>query len=68
MVPETESELFQLKLTGFAPVAVAPNPVPMVVQPAASTASSGSATITFVCLMSLLLFVSGEHNCHRYKE
>jgi hypothetical protein len=40
----------------------------MVVQPAASAASSGSATITFDCFMSLLLFVSGEHNCRRYQE
>jgi len=49
-------------------VAVEPNPVPIVVQPAASTASSASPTITLDCFIVLLLFVSGAHNCHRYQE
>jgi hypothetical protein len=47
MVPETPSELFQLKVVGLAPDGVEPNPVPMVVQPAAIMARSGSIIFTF---------------------
>jgi hypothetical protein len=42
MVPETPSELFQLNTVGLAPEGVEPDPVPMVVQPHAMTASIGS--------------------------
>jgi hypothetical protein len=42
MVPETPSELFQLKVAAFAPEDVDPVPVPIVVQPAAIATSSGS--------------------------
>ena len=36
IVPETPSVLVQLKLTGFVPDSVEPNPVPIVVQPGKS--------------------------------
>src|SRR5882724_1666952 len=55
MDPETAPSLFQLKVTGSAPESVAPVPVPMVVQPAASAISSGSPSFTIECLTSFLL-------------
>jgi hypothetical protein len=59
MVPVTESELLQLKLTGLAPDRVEPLPVPMVVQPAASATSSGNASLAVEIVMSFLLRASG---------
>jgi hypothetical protein len=47
MVPETPSELFQLKVTGLAPDAEVPYPVPIVVHPVAIAASSGSISAAF---------------------
>jgi hypothetical protein len=65
--PETLSELFQLKLTGLEPVAVEPNPVPIVVQPVASTTSSGSPSFTVGRIMSLLLCVTSVRMCRRFR-
>ena len=44
MVPETPSELFQLKVAAFAPDGEDPLPVPIVVHPVAIATSSGSIT------------------------
>jgi hypothetical protein len=58
MVPETESELFHVNEAGLAPEVVDPNPVPMVVQPAASMANSDNPSFTIGCVMLLLLIES----------
>jgi hypothetical protein len=47
IVPETPSELFQLKVAALAPDGVDPVPVPIVVQPAAIATSSGNITAAF---------------------
>jgi hypothetical protein len=47
MVPETPSELFQLKVAALAPAGVDPVPVPIVVQPAAMATSSGNTNAAF---------------------
>ncbi len=60
MVPETPSELFQLKVAAFAPDGVDPVPVPIVVQPAAIATSSGSITAALRYLISILLFLAAR--------
>jgi hypothetical protein len=47
IVPETPSELFQLKVAALAPDGVDPVPVPIVVQPAAKATSSGNVNAAF---------------------
>jgi hypothetical protein len=63
IVPDTESELFQLKLIGIAPVAVDPDPVPMVVQPAASAANSGRIHFAVEEFISCLLLITDSPTC-----
>jgi hypothetical protein len=58
IVPETPSELFQLKVAALAPDGVDPVPVPIVVQPAAMATSSGNINAAFRYLISILLFMS----------
>jgi hypothetical protein len=43
--PDTSSELFHVKVTGWAPLAVEPEPVPIVAQPAAPAAINNNAAV-----------------------